>query len=171
MGRLLNPRSQIIFDFVFHSQELLLTFLQLTAWPLLGRDSPGTLGGHPPNTSNWQVVTYQLHLCLEPQCLDWIWVKIRCSLCDFDTSLLKTYQHIVSIPKSSESTRKRPKPFKIGLLGCFPGYGKSTYFHSGFYGLLRAKYGLCTGGFFGYVPGTYPVRISTYPVRTQKNLP
>ena len=71
---------------------------------------------------------------------------------------------MVSIPKSSKSTKKDPKSFKIWLLGCFPGYGKSTYFYTGFYGPLRAKYALCTGGFFGHVPGTYPVRISTYPV-------
>ena len=159
MGRLLNPRSQIIFDFVFHSQELLLTFLQLTAWPLLGRDSPGTLGGHPPNTSNWQVVTYQLHLCLEPQCLDWIWVKIRCSLCDFDTSLLKTYQHIVSIPKSSESTRKRPKTIQNWTFRVFSRVRKKYVFPYGFLrpftGKIRPLYGWIFRVRTRYVPSTY----------------
>ena len=60
------------------------------------------------------------------------------------------------------------KYLKIPYLAKYPKYGKSTYSSTGFYGLLRANYGLCTGRFFGYVLGTYRVRTSTYPVRTSQ---
>ena len=44
-----------------------------------------------------------------------------------------------------------PKNAKFQNMGK---YGNSTYFCTGFYGLIRAKYGLCTG----WLEGTYFVR-------------
>ena len=40
-----------------------------------------------------------------------------------------------------------PKSAKKGLYEKWPPYGNSTYFCTHFYGLIRVKYGLCTGGF------------------------
>lgn len=72
----------------------------------------------------------------------------------FPPKIIYVHQKRSNFPKNSDFSQKTSKfpkicgiSLKMSFWATIGQYGKSTYFRTRFYGLLRPKHGLCTGGF------------------------